>query len=1580
MAGQGEQVKTGLIERLAGLVRSRVAAAEAERAERYLRQFLANAPASDLLKSEPDQLLGAALSLYGLAGQRDPGSARVRIVNPDPEAHGWSSRHTVLEVVNDDMPFLVDSVMGALQAKGVEVHLVIHPILSVNRDEAGRLLDLSGGLRESHMHLAIDREADAAVREALAAEILAVLADVRAAVRDWPAMREAAAQAAQALKDEAREFLDWLAANHFTFLGTRRYRLEGDMALLEADSGKGILADPGRKLFDVTGDLAGLSGDNGPVITRPDPLVVAKADLRSTVHRAVPLDTVGVKIYDGRAKATGLLVLAGLFTADAYTGSAMAIPFVKRKIARILAEAGCAPDSHDGRTLVHILETLPRDELIQGSVPALSEIALGILDLQGRRRAALFVRKDEFGRFLSCLVYIPRDRYDTPLRQRIQTILENAFGGPTIAYYTRVTDEPLARLQMIIRLKPGKPPVYDHAALEASLAQAARSWSDILAHSLMDTLGEAEGLALYRRLGRSFPLAYRERFPAPVAMADIKRLTAVLASGKPELSLYKPQDAQEAGVRFKIYHPEKMVALSDVLPMLEHLGFRVLSEVPYPITPANNAGPTVWLHDFGLDAGGADPLAVRERIEEAFAKVWSGALEDDGLNRLVLLAGLDWREVTVLRALAKYLRQAGIGFSLAYMERALAANPGIARDLARLFRARFDPKGAGDGAPIEAALAQALDQVTNADEDRILRRFLNLIESTRRTNFFQPAPDGSPKAYVSFKIDSRTVTDLPLPRPMAETWVYSPRVEAVHLRGGMVARGGIRWSDRPEDFRTEILGLMKAQMVKNAVIVPVGAKGGFVVKRPPKEGGREAFLAEGIECYRTLMRGLLDITDNLVAGAIVAPRDVKRLDGDDPYLVVAADKGTATFSDIANAISEDYGFWLGDAFASGGSKGYDHKGMGITARGAWVAVRRHFREMGHDTQSQDFTVVGVGDMSGDVFGNGMLRSEHIKLVAAMDHRHIFVDPDPDPQASFAERERLFKLPRSSWADYEAKRISKGGGIFERAAKAVKLSPEMKARFGIEADSLPPAELAKALLKAPVDLLWFGGIGTFVKARAQSNAEAGDRANDALRVDAEQLHCKVVGEGANLAMTQAARIAYGLKGGRINTDAIDNSAGVDTSDHEVNIKILLNAIVAQGDLTLKQRDQLLVEMTDEVAALVLRDNIMQTLAITLAEVQGVDLLDQQARLMRHLERLGRLDRAIEGLPDDEALAERQAAGKGLTRPEIAVLLAYGKIWLYDDILKSDLPDQPLLEGELMRYFPKALYERYPEAIRQHRLKRDIIATHVTNSMINRVGATFIAQVMEKTGMPPIAIARSYMIVRDSFGLRELWEEVMTDESIPAPTQTHMLLETNRLVERVTLWLLRQGETLDIGAQVASLAPGVADMAEALAGVLGEDVRRPVEERARKLTDQGAPKDLAWRVASLVILAAAPDIIAIGAEFKRAIAEVARLYFAVGARFGLGWLRRSAESATGGTHWQKLALASLIEEFHGLQRDLARLALAEGGTAEGALERWIEANKAAVERVDQLLAELKSHGQPDVAGLAFVSRQLRAGLGK
>jgi glutamate dehydrogenase len=1310
-------------------------------------------------------------------------------------------------------------------------------------------------------------------------------------------------------------------------------------------------------------------------------LMVTKANARSTVHRPGYIDYVGVKRYDANGAVVGEHRFLGLFTSATYSARVSEIPLLRGKVREVSERAGLAPASHLGKSLVHILETYPRDELFQITPDELYEIANGILQLGERQRFRLFVRRDPFERFISCLIFVPRENYTTELRRKFQAILLQAFDGTSADFDVLLTDAVLARIHMTVRTTPGRIPAYDRREVERRLADAARRWEDDLRQALIDEEGEARAAQLFRRFGPSFPASYRENVSARAAVADVRRLDG-LALGGLALNLYRPLEAPPNRLGFKVYRAGEPVALSTSLPMLEHMGVRVLSEQPYEVGPER--GDPFWIHDFELDLVGLDDIdaeQVAPLFEEAFARVMAGAVENDDFNRLVLRAALSADEIAVLRAYAKYLRQTGFALSQSFIEATLTAHPRIARMLVQLFKLRFDPAAADATAVASqvSAIEQALEKVGPLSEDRVLRQYLALILATTRTNYWRTGGGASGEAgprrpFLSFKFDPSKIPGLPEPRPMFEIFVYSTRFEGVHLRGGKVARGGLRWSDRPEDFRTEVLGLVKAQMVKNTVIVPVGSKGGFVLKKAPPATDRDALLKEGIACYQNYLRGLLDLTDNLVGGKVVPPPHVVRHDGDDPYLVVAADKGTATFSDYANAISKEYGHWLGDAFASGGSAGYDHKKMGITARGAWESVKRHFRELGIDTQATDFTVVGIGDMSGDVFGNGMLLSRHIRLVAAFDHRHIFIDPNPDPAASFAERERLFALPRSSWADYDQSLISAGGGVWARSEKSIPISPQAQAALGIEAARMTPAELISAILKAPVDLLYNGGIGTYVKSSDETHADVGDRANDAVRINGAGLRCKVVGEGGNLGLTQLGRVEAALAGVRLYTDAIDNSAGVDTSDHEVNIKVLLGLPIADGELTEKQRNALLVEMTDDVAQLVLRDNYFQTQALSVAGRIGLRLLDQQQRFIRFLEKEGRLNRALEFLPSDETIDERRARGIGLTGPERAVLLAYSKMWLFDALLASELPEDAWIATALERYFPAVLRQRFGAYIGRHPLRREIIATHVLNSMINRVGATFVHRLMEATGATPPQIVRAYLLAREVFALVPTWQAIEAlDNVVSDEVQSQMLIDLGRRTGRATIWFLRSRRLAEpMDRTVARFAPSAAQMLEFIAAApVGAAWRAPIAERQQALEANRVPGALALQVAAAETSLATLDIAEIADSAKRPLPEVAASYFAVGELLGLARLRGQVAALPGDGYWQGMAKSALADDLAGLQRQITADALKAGGATA-----WETAQSMSIGRARRTLTELADQRQADLAMLSVALRELRA----
>ena len=1597
----------GVAERKAGAKKGKEAALT-----EFIRQFYRGSQPEDLKARTPEALYAAAAAAWDFLQTRAPGRPKIGISErPDRE-------RTVILIANDDMPFLVDSVSCELDRMDASAQLVIHPILTVRRDGDGKLIELCadagntpGDARaESLMHVEIPLHGKPEDLERLSDNILSVLDDVRLSVRDWQAMRRESVRfvadfdgpSPGVTADQAAEvsdFLRWLHDDHYTFLGYRRFRFEnksGKRILhVETEHSLGVLTKPALTIFGGVSDGAPAPPQSAAFLDSKDVLLIIKANQRSTVHRRSHYDVVAVKILDTKGNVAGMHMLVGLFTADVYTNSPNFVPVLRRKIDRIRNRVGFRKHSHDGKILQNIMENLPRDELFESTDDYLMQTALGILHLQQRTRAAVFLRLDKFERFASVLVYVPRDRFDTALRVTIGDILVKALDGRPSSFFTQVTDSPLARIHYIIATKPGSLPKVDLKALEAQIAKAARGWDDDLKAALVKSLGETEGLKVAEVFAHAFPASYRERFDPETALGDIERITHCAARKNVCIHVYQAPGAVGGTVHIKIYNFGTPLPLSDVMPVLEHMGFKVIGEEPFQVMPRGTAGRgPVWIHDFDMIIASQQPVGIakaKAEIEEAFRRAWAGEMESDGFNRLVSFADLGWRQVTILRAYAKFLRQAAFPFSQAYIENAFAAHPNVARLLVELFLTSFDPalnapaKAKSSAARVRILtdeICAALDTITNADEDRILRRYLNLITNTLRTNYFQRTAEGGLKPYISFKLNSRNIEDLPLPRPMVEVFVYSPRVEAIHLRGGKVARGGIRWSDRREDFRSEILGLVKAQMVKNAVIVPTGSKGGFVVKQPPATGGREAFQAEGIECYKTLQRGLLDITDNVVNDRILPPPLVVRKDGDDPYLVVAADKGTATFSDIANGVSAEYDFWLGDAYASGGSAGYDHKAMGITARGAWESVKRHFRETGVDIQEQDFTCAGVGDMSGDVFGNGMLMSRHTRLLAAFNHMHIFIDPNPDAAESYKERERLFKLQRSAWSDYNAKLISKGGGVFPRTAKTIPLSAEMKALLEISKNEATPTEIMSAILRLKADLLFFGGIGTYVKSEHESHVEVSDRANDAIRINGDQLRAKVIGEGANLGMTQRGRIEAALAGVRLNTDAIDNSAGVDCSDHEVNIKILLNAQVKAGKLTMAARNKLLAEMTDEVAQLVLRDNYQQSQTISMLQQRGPQLIDAQQRMMKLLEHEGLLHREIEFLPLDEEILERVKAGLSLTRPELAVLLPYGKMWLFDKLLDSDLPDDPLTEEDLFNYFPTPLRKKFAAGIEKHKLRREIIATVITNSFINRVGPSFLTTLMERTGLGPVDVARAYTVTRAAYNLRDLWSSIEAlDNKVPAQTQIDMLLEVVRMLDRSVLWMLRHVPApMDMAAVIKTLKPRVEALREVLSEVWTDEVAGYVKRQADGYQNSGVPAALAYQVASIYRLAAANDIAMVVDATKQTVPAVAKIYFLVGERFGLGSLRARTEGFARISHWDRLAVSAAIEELFAHQITITRKVLEMANSAKlsgrKAVDAWVATNQARIDRYDQVFAEVKAANALSLSMLTVANRQLSA----
>lgn len=1559
--------------------------------EKFIKLFYLRTPAEFLSEQKPAYLYASASEIWKFIIERKSNEPRkVRVFNPDTTIHGWKSERTIVETCTTDSPFILDSLTAALTESGHRIYEVIHPILKMKR-VGGKITELyedekDGCTLESVMHFEISHLSEKKDLKALEELIDNVLYFVNLTVADWRPMMAKAKEINASIDAaklpfnkeyvaEVKDFLSWATSNNFIFMGYREYSFADEKGKPEIKTIEGSELGIFRARDNIAKPvgLAGLPRGSLYSIKDPTLLEITKSSRKSIVHRPVHMDYIGIKKFDAKGKVVGEHRLLGLFTSSVYYQSAKLIPIIRTKIDAVVKRSGFEPDSHNGKALLTVLEGYPREDLLQVSEDDLFNISMGIVSLNERPRTKLFVRKDRFSRFLSCIVFIPRDRFNTQLREKIQSVLESAYNGKVTDYYTQVTESPLARVQMLVKLDPADLKEPDLAKIEEQLIEISNSWVNGLRDVLTKKLGEQAGEKLYYQYVDAFPESFKDLYHFGATFCDIVKMEEAYRINNLALDLYQLEKDEDGEYQLKLYHPEKLVMLSKIMPILENMGFNAVDELTFFIEPPQHE-KGIWIHHFRLKASravmagseknGSWLARIKHEFEDALFRIWHNEIENDALNKLILRANLKWRDVILLRAYSKYILQTSYPYSHSFTASVVARHPVITRMLVELFHLRFMLEIKSRETKEKALLNDIntqLANVTNVAEDRVLRQFLDTIMATLRTNYFQKDIKGEDKKYISFKLDSKKVPNLPLPRPYAEIFVYSYDVEGIHLRGGKVARGGLRWSDRKEDFRTEVLGLVKAQMVKNSVIVPTGSKGGFVVKHQV-EGDRDKILAQGQECYRNFLRGLLDLTDNIIDGKITPPKNTVRYDGDDPYLVVAADKGTATFSDIANAVAKSYNFWLDDAFASGGSVGYDHKKMAITARGAWISVKRHFMEAGIDIEKEDFTTVGIGDMAGDVFGNGMLLSDRIKLVGAFNHMHIFIDPNPDPKKSFEERKRLFVKPRSSWADYNQKLISEGGGIFERSAKTITISKQAREVFGITETSLAPDALIRKMLTANVGLLWNGGIGTYVKAESESNSNVGDKANDNLRVNGGELKCKVVGEGGNLGFTQLGRIEYALKGGRINTDAIDNSAGVDCSDHEVNIKIALRRAMEKKKLTLAARDKFLAEMTDEVAELVLKDNKFQTLALTIAEMQGPMVLEQKSRLMRALEEKGMLNRKIEFLPADEAIATRQGMKKGLTRPELSVLLAYSKIAIYEELITTNMPDDEYFNGDLVNYFPVAMRKKYKSEIESHQLRREIIATSIANSIVNRAGSTFFQRMKENTGMKGCDVARAYAVTRDSFGLREIWSEIEKSSNImPANVQTELYLEVRSFVERATSWFLRNQPTpLKVAEAVNNFAPTIKKLSEILDQIITPAMKAARDKKLEKYISLGAPKALARRISDLDALASACDIVHVAKGSTLPIKIVGQVYYELGTRFELAWLRAAAKKLISHSHWSNLAVQTMTETLYDQQMKLAARVIkteCKDKSCGGAIETWSAENEKEIQRYDSFVADLK-----------------------
>src|SRR6266568_2369296 len=1545
----------------------------------------------DLANYDAASLAFLAQQAWEHVQQRTAGSADIRVINPMmPDGREIS----VLQVLNDNMPFLFDSTMAELTEQGIEVTLVSHPIIAVERDEQGKLLRFYGetlpegakGERESliHFHIArLDADAD---RQKLIDGLAKTLNDVRACVADWQAMRARVEQAIMTFRSnppplpidevaEANQFLQWLCADNFTFLGLREYRFSSDSDAsdeISTGEGLGILRDPDVKVLRRGTEMVVMTSEIREFLREPTLLIVIKANVSSRVHRRIRMDYVGIKLYTPDGRLEGELRVVGLFTSGAYTRSARQIPYVRHKVTRVLQRAGFDPNSHSGKALMHILEEYPRDELFQVDVETLYNFVMEILILYERPRVRALARVDKFDRFVSVLAFIPREKYDTDVRTRVGALLSQVYKGTLSASYVSFPEGALARVHYIIGRYEGKTPVVERATLEAGISAIAATWADKLKAALTASTDGMRARMLANRYAQAFSGGYTEVFGAEQAIADIKTVEKLTPARPVTISVHRfegEDDPRRFGL--KVFSDAAPLSLSYRVPVIENHGLRVVNERTYQIVPRTRLAP-VWLHDMTIEISDGQPIEINpefsHRLEASIMAVVTDRAESDGYNALILRTALGWREVSTIRALSRYLHQIRAPFSQDYMWETLRENTAITASMVALFQARLDPRLATTDAErsarettLLAEIEEQLKSVASLDEDRILRRFTNLVQATIRTNLWQIGQDGHPRPVISFKFDARKIEELPAPRPYREIFVYSPRVEAVHLRFGKVARGGIRWSDRPQDFRTEILGLVKAQQVKNAVIVPVGAKGGFVPKRLPPPSNRDAWMAEGTETYRIFIRSLLELTDNLDGDTIVPPDDTVRHDGDDPYLVVAADKGTATFSDIANAISAEKGHWLGDAFASGGSQGYDHKKMGITARGAWEAVKRHFREFGTDIQTVPFTAAGVGDMSGDVFGNGMLLSPTTRLVAAFDHRDIFIDPSPDPAISHAERLRMFSLPRSSWQDYNKSLISQGGGVFSRSLKAIPLAQEVRALLDLDKPQVTPSEVMTAILKARVDLLWFGGIGTYIRASGESDDQVGDRTNDPIRVTGADVRARVVGEGANLGATQRGRIEAAQKGIKLNTDAIDNSAGVNTSDVEVNLKIALARPERDGRLGQNDRNSLLAAMTDEVGMLVLRNNYLQTLALSLAERKGVAENGFLARLMQSLEQRGLLDRAVEFLPDDVAIAEHTRRGQPFTRPELAVLLAYAKLTLYDDLLASGVPDDPYLARELSQYFPREVRDKFPDSVEFHRLRREIISTNLANAVINRGGPACVVRLTDETDADVPTIAMAFVAADESYGLNRLNDAIdALDDKIDGQLQLGLYAAVQDLLHSRVVWYVRN---VDFGAGleavISRFGPCIRVIAAGLDNSLPPDIQAGRSKRRQDLTDGGVPAELAGELADLDALVSAPDIVTVAGCSNRAIGDTAATFFAAETNFRLDRIIAAARGVPANDFFERLAIDRAVNQIAAAERRLVADMLAAGQSGQQAAENWLAAHPKAA-RIRRSVEEIATSG--------------------
>ncbi len=1575
----------------------------------FIEIFYSQNLARDFFHYDVTELYNSAFVSFNFFKQKKAGEVKIQTYNPTLKSDGFESSYTFLNIVNDDMPFLVDSVVAYLDRNGVKIKNIMHPIYSVKRDDAGNLkalTDSDDSRSESVIQLHLEKIISKYDMELLEKNIKKILDHVSLVVKDWQAMVNLAKVARSNIDNaktenlqEIKDFISWIADDNFIMLGAQEFdivKVKNNEYMLQpvANSGFGIFRSTDESFRPQV--INNSFGEVVDSVKNPYVIEILKSRYRSSIHRNTNAERIRIQKISEKGEVIGEYRFIGLFTSSAYHAPVNSIPLVRNKIAKVIADSGYKKGSHNYKDLVSILESYPHDELFQINPQDLLKNATGIVAICGRSQVRFFAREDKFKRFVSCLIFTPREKTNSDLREKIKNYLAEIYQGELADSFVQITDSNLIRFHVIIRTNNGIPQV-DETKVESEIEKITRDWSDDLREAIRAKFSDEESTKFFAKYKNAFSISYMDRFDPKRAAIDITRIEDCLVSNSVLFNLYKSSDSFPDDVcELKIYSPKKKLELSSIMPILESFGFNVIQEHTYTVNIKTDGElkDAVWIHYFYLNLSkSGDKFLERTKLnfEKAISLVWDQTMQVGFLNRLLVAAGFNWKQVYLVRAYSKYLYQTGFKYDQEYVANVLVKYNKLTKLLVELFETKFDPFLKVSDLKRENAInivlekiKEGLSEIKDINDDTVIRKFFGAIKATLRTNYYQTNKDTGFKGYLSFKFNCKEVPDLPLPLPYAEIFVYSNRVEAIHLRGGKVARGGLRWSDRQEDFRTEILGLMKAQMTKNAVIVPVGSKGGFVLKRDLTGMNRDEIQKEGIECYKTFLRGLLDITDNVINGKIQHPQNVVMYDDVDPYLVVAADKGTATFSDIANSVSAEYNFWLGDAFASGGSVGYDHKKMGITAKGGWISVMRHFREMGIDTQRQDFTCVGIGDLAGDVFGNGMLLSRHIKLLAAFNHIHIFLDPNPDTEKSFIERERMFNLPRSSWVDYDKSLISQGGGIFERSAKSIPLSAEIKAALDIAEDELAPNDLIKAILKAPVDLLWNGGIGTYVKAFDESNLEVGDRANDALRINGNELRCKVVGEGGNLGFTQRGRIEYALAGGRINTDAMDNSAGVDCSDHEVNIKIALTQALRANKINMDERNKILESMTDEVASLVLNDNLLQTQAISVASSQGISALGDQSKFLDDLEKSGLLNRKIEFLPSKQNIEKRLVDRIPLTRPELCVMLSYAKMNIYNHLLNSKLVEDKYFENELFSYFPKVMQKQFVEEIKSHQLRKEIIATQITNFVVNRVGITFVNQICQDSGFNVVDVVRSLIIACDSFRLREAWDEIeKLDGKIPANIQAQMFLSSTKLLERSVLWMLRN-QTKGALTPIVTRFRKIADeLSNVLSNVLAQASRESFERKIERYCLNNVDRKLASKIASFDPVASAFDIAEISAESNLSLEVIAKIYFAVGTRFSLKWLRTKVSNLSFDDYWHKLSSKTILEDLYSYQMRIAKRIVqyscsssADGKFCElDSVEKSIESMGFLVERFDNFITDLKAHPTPDMSVFIVALNRLK-----